>query len=340
MSFNTSVYPWLTAQWSTLVRALDKQRLAHAVLLTGRDGLGVDALARALVRRVLCESTPAREENCACRSCRLLEVGNHPDFSFIAPLEDGKEITVDQVRELSDYYTLKPHYGRGKIALLSPADRLNRAAANAILKILEEPPTGGLIILSARRFSAVSMTIRSRSVRISCDQVAARTAQQWLAAQASAADSALVERALAYSGGAPLAALAAIEAESVATADEVVDAAVEILEGRTHALRIAKRYAELPVDMLAAILLSFASHLVLAIHGHKGYYTAPKASGIADLHHYVDRINLRHLHEFIDLIYESKSVLAKRSGLRDIDLAESLWLGVANMVRNGEGIGT
>ena len=157
-------YPWLEPAWQRLRSAWQQQRLGHALLLSGRAGFGKRAFAQAFTALLLCETDGQQARACgACRGCTLLAAGNHPDFLHIAPLEAGKALLVDQIRELGDYFALRPHYRATKIAVIEAADTMNRSAANALLKLLEEPPAGAVIMLVADRPSSLLPTVRSRS---------------------------------------------------------------------------------------------------------------------------------------------------------------------------------
>jgi DNA polymerase-3 subunit delta' len=133
----SSPYPWFEQQWAELARIAAQGRLSHALLLSGRASCGLEAFARHFAHHLLCEDESAPLRPCgSCRACVLFKANNHPDFKMLAPAEPGKAIVIDQVRELSSFYALKPHYQRGKITMVSPANVMNRAAANALLKVL------------------------------------------------------------------------------------------------------------------------------------------------------------------------------------------------------------
>jgi DNA polymerase-3 subunit delta' len=104
---------------------------------------------------------PAIERPCGkCRPCRKITAGLHPDILRLSP--QGVQIKIDQVREVCQALALKPYEARVRVVLIADAHRLNVAAGNALLKILEEPPEGTVWILTAPQTADVLPTIASR----------------------------------------------------------------------------------------------------------------------------------------------------------------------------------
>lgn len=198
--------PWQQRAYSQALVALDGERLSHALLVTGAQGLGKVELARTLANRLLCRQ-PHEGFACGqCRSCKLLAAGTHPDlleetFELTDKGEPRKEILIAQVRRLCDALMLTPQIAAGQVALIHPADALNRNAANALLKTLEEPPAGRHLILIADRPMRLPATIRSRCQVLRVDPPSREEALAWLVAQGIARNEA--EAALQAAGGNP-----------------------------------------------------------------------------------------------------------------------------------------
>ena len=206
------IYPWQQRQWQRMADALAADRLPHALLLAGQDGLGIEYFADSLAKSWLCEQ-PDQEGACGrCRSCLLYQAGNHPDIARATPEEGGKQIKVDDVRELVQFMQMKSQYGRGKIAIITPAEAMNRSAANALLKILEEPPPGCIFILVAHHPESLPVTIRSRCQKMDFAPAYDETSTDWLAARA-AIDSSRAADMLMLARGRPLQALALVESD-------------------------------------------------------------------------------------------------------------------------------
>jgi DNA polymerase-3 subunit delta' len=205
-------YPWLAAPLMEVVTP--GRNLAHAYLIHGAAGIGLDAFAGAWARALLCE-TPGREgQACGtCASCSLNAAGNHPDLTLLTlesddEGDDGKaakiatEIKIDQVRAFTDGVNLGTHRAGRRVVIVTPAEALNLPAANALLKTLEEPPAGTVFLLVTTALSRLLPTIRSRCRLLPVGTPGAKTSAAWLAAQG--VDDAA--RWLACAHGAPLAA--------------------------------------------------------------------------------------------------------------------------------------
>jgi DNA polymerase-3 subunit delta' len=263
----------------------------------------------------------------------LFKANNHPDFKMLAPAEPGKAIVIDQVRELSSFYSLKPHYQRGKITMVSPANVMNRAAANALLKVLEEPPDGALLILVAHDFSALPMTVRSRCARIACEYIDAAVAARWLSEEVAGLDETAVGAALRQSGGAPLLARELASSADARLEPELLAVIRELRHARVHPLAAARQFSSLTLDARMQLLTTTLSRLIFAKFGCNSLYERAGAGPDPSLQDLVDHLDLKHLYVFLDLLFETKALVARHSGFRDADLAEVLWLELARTAR-------
>ena len=201
-------YPWLEAAWQRLLAG--RGRPAQALLLAGPRGVGKGALALAWAQALLCEAPLADGAACGtCPACHWFGTGGHPDFRLVTLQEKtGKEgetrmataIEVDQAREAVDYVQLSTYRAGFRVVLVNPADSLNLAAANALLKVLEEPPLHTVFVLVSDQPRRLLPTIRSRCTRLDIGLPPIDQAVQWLAGQG--VDDA--KNLLALSGGTPL----------------------------------------------------------------------------------------------------------------------------------------
>jgi DNA polymerase III subunit delta' len=191
-----------------------KNTLPHAILLRGRAGIGKHDFALHLAHTLLCQQPSAQGACGTCASCLWLKEGNHPDFKFITPEDETEEtatkkktskktqVSVAQIRQLFDFLSLSSHQvGGRRIILISPAETLNLASANALLKMLEEPPANTLFLLVASQPQRLLPTIMSRCQVLDFTIPQTADSVAWLVEQGMQHPEVL----LAYAGGAPLA---------------------------------------------------------------------------------------------------------------------------------------
>ena len=175
-------YPWQQQQWQRLAAAQQEHKLPHALLLTGIPGLGKQHFAQSLAQLILCRS-PQHELPCnSCSSCLLFDSHNHPDYYFLQPEAESSHLKIDAVRHLITDLQQTAQQGAYKVAILS-ADQLNTAAANALLKTLEEPTRDTIIILLSAEPERLLATVRSRCQAIYFAPSWSLETQQWLQTQ-------------------------------------------------------------------------------------------------------------------------------------------------------------
>jgi DNA polymerase-3 subunit delta' len=164
---NTIAFPPLPEHaplWVRIQLALHHQRMAQALLLIGPPHVGLYFFAHRLAAMLLCHAEP---KPCGeCDSCHLLRAGTHPDCQIIRPEAEGGVIKIDQIRNLQDGIYQSPQCGQRLVIVIEHADKLNIASANALLKVLEEPPSYVHFILGAEQLSSIPATILSRTQRL------------------------------------------------------------------------------------------------------------------------------------------------------------------------------
>jgi DNA polymerase III subunit delta' len=171
--------PWTGEARAALTAVHRAGRLPHALLIHERPGAGGEWLAQWAARLTLCERSG--EAPCgSCNACRRVLAWQHPDLMRVAPLEDSRQIRIEQVRELAAELALTTHAGGWRVGILTPADSLNRFAANALLKTLEEPPARTLLALVATEPSRLPPTVLSRCQRLSVRAPTRAEAVAWL----------------------------------------------------------------------------------------------------------------------------------------------------------------
>lgn len=215
MDNKNTTYPWQTAVWQHLNQ--DDQRLPHAILLHGREGIGKYDFARSFSQALLCTSKSEHGFACKqCSSCNWFNDESHPDFRLLSPEQasdpEGEEvntkktkkktqISVSQIRDLNDFIGLSSHHSNGlRIVLIHPAEALNQSSANALLKMLEEPATGVVFILVAHQLQRLLPTIISRCQKVNMPIPDESQALAWLTKQGIQN----AKQQLAYLEGSPI----------------------------------------------------------------------------------------------------------------------------------------
>lgn len=146
-----------------------EDRIPHAMLFCGTDGVGKSLVAEALAAAILCHA-PVHNQACGhCKACRALAAGNHPDFFQIQPESETKAtpaIRIEAVRKLQEEIARIPLLSERRVVIMQEADKMNEAAANCLLKTIEEPSGQIVFILLTSRPSALLDTIISRCMRV------------------------------------------------------------------------------------------------------------------------------------------------------------------------------
>ncbi|MFC5581262.1 DNA polymerase III subunit delta' [Rhodanobacter terrae] len=240
-----NLLPWHAEHWARLQARRQRDALPHALLLCGAAGLGKRAFAQRFVQGLLC-SEPADGDPCGrCRSCLLVAAGTHPDVISLSfgLRKDGvlrSEIVVDQIRELSARLAMRSQFGGWQVATIDPADAMNPAAANALLKTLEEPAAQTMLILLGDAPWRLPQTIRSRCQRIEFHLPAAADALAWLQAD-GVRDAAT---ALDAAGGNPGLARAWAQEGALDRRLEVRKDLAALAAGRGQPLDVVKRWLD------------------------------------------------------------------------------------------------
>jgi DNA polymerase-3 subunit delta' len=275
------ILSWLEPTWSQLQSR--RQRLPHALLIQGRTGLGKTALATAFAQRLLCEGASEDPFPCGrCHACRWFSQANHPDFQLVQPealdepssaepdprRRDGeaasRQIRIDQVREVQERLAIGTHRRGLRVVLIRPAEAMNLAASNALLKSLEEPPPRTVFLLVSSAPDRLLPTVRSRCQRLVVPPASAADAVPWLASQGLKDPDA----ALAYAANAPLAALE--DAQEQPVRDRLIQA---LAGGERDAHALADLCQGAAPARAIAWLQKWAADLVLArIAGRVRYH--------------------------------------------------------------------
>lgn len=198
-----TLFPWQQDSWQRWQQ--QTERLAQGYLLIGQAGSGVLEFAQMMAQGLLCSQSDSHQACGQCAQCHQFKQHTHPDFFLVARLEDKKEISIEQIRQLTEKVYTTSHQGGFKVALIDQVERLSISAFNALLKTLEEPPEKTVLILTTHQLSRLPATIISRCRKINLAFPSVVQSSDWLAQQLPS-DEALIESALNANWGAPLAA--------------------------------------------------------------------------------------------------------------------------------------
>jgi DNA polymerase-3 subunit delta' len=240
-----SMMPWHAEHWSRLQSRRQRNALPHALLVCGATGLGKREFVQRFIRGLLCEQ-PTEGGACGqCRRCLLLAAGSHPDLIELTfgLRKDGVqrgEIVVDQIRDLSARLAMSSQFGGWQVAVIDPADAMNAAAGNALLKTLEEPAAQTMLILIADAPWRLPQTIRSRCQRIEFHLPEVSAALAWLQGEGIRDASA----ALVAAGGNPGLAGAWAQAGALDRRIEVRKDLAALAAGRGQPMDVVKRWLD------------------------------------------------------------------------------------------------
>ncbi len=240
---NILILSWQQEIWQTLTK--NQPFRCHALLLKGRKGIGKLEFAQNLAKSLLCSHPTSHHEACGqCSSCSWFEQDGHPDYLQLLPealtgtsnettddhdgestasntkgkKKSSQQISVEQIRNLTDFVYLTGHQNGYRIVLIYPAEAMNSAASNALLKKLEEPPPQVIFILVTHQPQHLLPTLRSRCQQIAMPVPDIKTSITWLQQQGIQNPDAC----LAAVGFSPLSALSFHDSDDMAYHDQLI----------------------------------------------------------------------------------------------------------------------
>ena len=311
MDVSDSRLPFHEAQWRRIDTFVATRRVPHALLLKGASGLGKGSFADGLVRVLLCEA-PSPQPCGQCRSCRLLQAETHPDAHRVEPVEEGKTISVEQIRELIGSLSLTSMIGTRKVGLLTPAESMTLSAANSLLKTLEEPPGDSIIILVSNAAGQLPATIRSRCQAIDFAACGDKTTITWLSHQLPADQDAAALLRLAH--GRPLVALAAFESGLADMSAELQRALLSVAHGKLESLGLAEVWSQYePQQVLSELVSSIAGLVSVRLDVTAARSSA--ADSIPLLQAIAKRLDLQAMFELYDKCLALQRLFQHHTGL-------------------------
>lgn len=303
---------WLHEPWQAIRDRLNDNRLPHALLVTGEQGVGKRDFAEAVAALLVCDrvlAAPVPEEPCGeCKQCALTLAGTHPDIRFYAP-EKSRMIRVDQVRALSAFAVGSPQVAHRKVIVVDRADQLNINAANALLKTLEEPSADVVLILLQEAGRPILPTLRSR-----CQGMVLRTpdheaAARWLAeqiallAEEDRPDAASCITALELAGGAPRLALEYVTGDFLQQRRDALDSFRRFMKSEITLGEAARPFKTIGLEETLWLLESWAADLARLAAGGAG-----RDAEAEDMLRYLAQNNPPwKAHQLLDAIHEARA---------------------------------
>lgn len=302
-----SAYPWQQAIWQHLAGYIEQQRIPQTLLIMGPQGVGKRHLADVYARALMCHAPLADHSACgACHSCKLWDAQTHPDYLQIEPDEPGKGIGIDKIRQLIVNLALKPQFEAYRVVIISPADRLNNASANAFLKCLEEPTERTCLMLLTEKPARLPATIRSRCQTIHCPSPDRAISSRWLQQQGVTQH---VDLLLNLSQGAPLLAKQQAEQNFISIRQDCFNTWLQIGEGKANLITVAEQWQkqdkfDLPV--LLTWMLSWVMDIIKSANRAEiGQLHNPDMK--KSLQALAERLELKRVYAFYDSLLLAQS---------------------------------
>jgi DNA polymerase-3 subunit delta' len=287
--------------------------MPHALVLHGVAGLGKGLFARWLAQAVLCTGQSGQLKPCGeCASCKLYVAGSHPDSVVLEPEEDKQQISVDQIRAANERLGMTSSRNGYRVTVIEPAHQMTVAAANGLLKTLEEPGNRSLIILVTAQPAALLPTIRSRCQQMGIATPSLADAQAWLTEQT---DQPVSPELLAFTCGAPLRALDYAQGRFAALQQTMSPGMQALTEGGAEITQIAHGWADeqLP-DRLSWLDGWIASRIRREILRTADPVTRESLQGAAQV------LNISAMFQTLDKVRELKAQLRRTALQRELAL--------------------
>ena len=237
------VYPWQKNVWDALTGRFPK--MGHGLLFYGKKGCGKDAFAQYFLAWILCQNRQLKNQPCGeCGSCQWLKSDTHPNYVHITTDEDNKKqnakIKIDKIRDLQPF--VKQTVDGWRVVVIEPAEALNTASANALLKTLEEPGDRTVIILLAEHYLKLPATIRSRLQHFALDRISAEQAEAYLQQNLPDADLQMQQLLMNLSNQMPLQAIELARSEWINLRQDFVNDWQKLVKQKNMPMAIATKW--------------------------------------------------------------------------------------------------
>lgn len=325
-----NIYPWQTKQWQLLIARWREQKPPHALFFAGPKGLGKLDFAKSLAARLLCRTPITTAQACGeCHSCQWFRADAHPDFFQVQPEADSQTIKVEQIRELLESLQQTAQSAQ-QVVIIEPAEAMNKAAANALLKTLEEPSGQVVFLLVSHQPGSVAATIRSRCQKI--DFIAPPQAESlaWLAQQLPTQQN--LSLLLSLAENIPLRALKFADPARLAAHHQLADQFIQLSQNQLSPLQLAATCADQEWQLLFEDLSLLLLDIMRLQQSREGAIANTHIS--QSLVAIATRLSPTRLFHFCDELLKAKKILDQKIHLNMTLVWENLWLVWAGSLKN------
>lgn len=259
---STPVLPWHADAYAQLRALHESGRLGHAWLFAGHPGTGKLQLAESFAQYLFCTAPRAGLACGACQGCRMFAGRTHHDYQLVQP--EKSLIKIEQIRDTIEFAQNTSRLGGMKAIVIEPAEAMNLNSANALLKLLEEPPQDTLLMLVSHQPGLLLATIRSRCQVLRCQLPSADLAAEWLVEQGFGGDA---RAALRRAGGAPLLALAQNDAAAQTERQQLLGCLQGLARGSMQPVEAAKKCEKFDIAATIDYQLACAADLSACAQG-------------------------------------------------------------------------
>ncbi|MTD39887.1 DNA polymerase III subunit delta' [Erwinia sp. CPCC 100877] len=324
-------YPWLRPHFDRLVARYQAGKGHHALLLHALPGMGEDALSYALGRWLMCQHPEGNKSCGRCHSCQLMQAGTHPDYRVLEPEKGKSALGIEPVRALCEKLHDRARMGGARVVWLPDTDALTEAAANALLKTLEEPPENCWFLMCCREPERLPATLRSRCLYWHLAPPDENFAIAWLAREHPAPEEAL-RAALRLSAGAPGAALTLLTSDRWKERETLYAA----LDGVLRSGGWLDLLGALNHESVAARLHWLSALLLDAVKWHQGITQAlvndDQRARVAAI---ADAVSIARLQSMLWTLFRVREQLITVAGVNRELILTGLLLGWEHLMRPG-----
>ncbi len=314
------IYPWQNTIWTRIIDQVSNDLLPHAILISGATDIGKLQFCKSFMQKLNCTQSDEHDQACGeCNNCKLYIAGTHPDIKVLNIDEETlDQIKIDDIREINQFTTLSRQIAEYKILCINEAHLMNRNAANALLKSLEEPPPFTIIFLITDRVDMLLPTIKSRCQHWKLGVPDFEVVLQWLNAQDPTSD---WSATLSIAGGRPLLAKKMHESGLGEERAEFFQDISQFLQSKQKLSNISAKHQNAELERLVKWQQSWCSDLVRCEFGNEPA-TLENPDFRRSLHSLKGRVDLHSLFRFMDKLIEfrrfSSAPLNKRLFIEDM----------------------